>query len=643
MRVRVSRGAPLRPGVSTLQRSPTAESSPDLAPHSVHRVLATRGQPLPPTIRQSLEPALGHDFSRVQVHVDGAAVASAAAVGARAYTVARHVVLGSDRDLRDSTSGRWLLAHELTHVAQQAGASTQIPSRLFIGPPNDAAEAEARAVADRVATARPTVGSGPATSPRGAVSRSTADASLQRDNTAETAEVAALGTTAGSGLQFVPGGLRRTRVGPVSGQGGLIHDETQRRVSVIVGGGITLRQLARSLLPLWETATPFTPEGSTTPAPRDPLDVDTLARGLMIYNRALLLPPALTGWQAGLRLPLPIEIDPDTGEGVVHPAVIVGNAGEFDATWEPLLDQGAAALATENAEQLAAAVDAFLSEQPTALDRGLALGTRAITNAPAHRDFIVAVLDRLGSQAFAVALELINNLVLHQIELLGSQTAGAAILDRLRGALATPSAQLSDDDQRWLERAQRLLSRATAVTARDTPTYRPAPAAGTPSTGPRAATDLDFSAEGARFVAGFEGFRGNLYDDAAGHCTIGFGHLVHRGNCNGTESQEFRDGIQRERALELLQADAGDAAAAVQAAVAVPLTQGQFDALVSFTFNVGAGAFRTSTLLRELNGGHYDAVPDQLLRWTRAGGVVLQGLERRRTAEGNLFRSGAYE
>ena len=74
----------------------------------------------------------------------------------------------------------------------------------------------------------------------------------------------------------------------------------------------------------------------------------------------------------------------------------------------------------------------------------------------------------------------------------------------------------------------------------------------------------------------------------------------------------------------------------------VPLAQHQFDALVSFVFNVGGGAFRESTLLRELNAGDYDAVPRELNRWVKAGGRTLPGLVRRRGAEGVLFSRGKY-
>jgi lysozyme len=151
------------------------------------------------------------------------------------------------------------------------------------------------------------------------------------------------------------------------------------------------------------------------------------------------------------------------------------------------------------------------------------------------------------------------------------------------------------------------------------------------------------SRAGVRLIARFEGFRSDLYDDAAGHCTIGYGHLVHTGACSGSESVEFRRGITRERALEILGEDAESAAAAVNDAVKVPLEQDQFDALTSFVFNVGAGAFRESTLLKLLNQGKYEDVPEQLDRWVKAGPRTLPGLVARRKVEGELFAHGAVQ
>jgi lysozyme len=159
---------------------------------------------------------------------------------------------------------------------------------------------------------------------------------------------------------------------------------------------------------------------------------------------------------------------------------------------------------------------------------------------------------------------------------------------------------------------------------------------------PESPAPTALSPAGAKFIARFEGFRSALYNDAAGHCTIGFGHLVHHGPTNDSEPKEFTAGITRDRALELLQADAASAASAIRKNVKVPLTQQQFDALVCFAFNVGNGAFCDSTLLKKLNAREYDAVPAQLDRWVKAGGKTLEGLVRRRAAEGALFSRGMY-
>ena len=150
------------------------------------------------------------------------------------------------------------------------------------------------------------------------------------------------------------------------------------------------------------------------------------------------------------------------------------------------------------------------------------------------------------------------------------------------------------------------------------------------------------SEEGARFIARFEGFRAHLYNDPAGNCTIGCGHLVHHGPIDGSEPEEFRAGITEQRAIALLQEDARRAADEVNRSVVVRLTQPQFDALVSFAFNVGTGNFRRSSVLARLNAGDYAAVPGELNQWVRAGGRELPGLVRRRRAEGALFTDGVY-
>ena len=168
------------------------------------------------------------------------------------------------------------------------------------------------------------------------------------------------------------------------------------------------------------------------------------------------------------------------------------------------------------------------------------------------------------------------------------------------------------------------------------PPVSPAPAARPP------AVSTQISAAGAQFVAHFESFKPQLYNDSGGHCTIGIGTLVHRGPCDGTEPAEFKRGITRARAVELFTAHLEDAAATVRRLVKVPLTQTQFDALISFTYNVGGGAFGKSTLLRKLNQGDYVSVPSELARFVYSGGRIQPGLVRRRRSEGRLFKTGSY-
>lgn len=95
--------------------------------------------------------------------------------------------------------------------------------------------------------------------------------------------------------------------------------------------------------------------------------------------------------------------------------------------------------------------------------------------------------------------------------------------------------------------------------------------------------------------------------------------------------------ITHEEALKRLKRDVADFSIGVETHVAVPLTQNQFDALVSFAFNIGIGAFRKSTLLKKLNAKQYSEVPKEMQRWIYAKGHILGGLRERRKAEAALF------
>jgi lysozyme len=150
------------------------------------------------------------------------------------------------------------------------------------------------------------------------------------------------------------------------------------------------------------------------------------------------------------------------------------------------------------------------------------------------------------------------------------------------------------------------------------------------------------SKPGAGFVARFEGCVLKMYNDPTRNATIGVGHLIHMGPINGSEPHEFKQGITRVRALEILTGDAGKAANSVRQLIKVPLNQHQLDALISFTFNCGAGSLQISTLRKRLNRGEYAAVPHELDKWVLSAGRRLPGLVRRRKAEGVLFSQGKY-
>lgn len=146
--------------------------------------------------------------------------------------------------------------------------------------------------------------------------------------------------------------------------------------------------------------------------------------------------------------------------------------------------------------------------------------------------------------------------------------------------------------------------------------------------------------KGVMAIEGFEGWIPYLYNDPAGFCSIGYGHLIKLSRCDGTEPADFKDGITRAEGRELLKRDLAVAQRAVSGAVESQLTEGQYAALVSFTFNVGGGNFRTSTLLKRVNARDFDDVPRQFRRWIYADGRVFKGLQNRREGEISLFFDG---
>ena len=129
-------------------------------------------------------------------------------------------------------------------------------------------------------------------------------------------------------------------------------------------------------------------------------------------------------------------------------------------------------------------------------------------------------------------------------------------------------------------------------------------------------------------IKGFEGFREYPYTCPGGALTIGYGTTMKPGQYTS---------ITKEQAEALLRKSISGFERSIKKLVKVPLNQNQFDALVSFTYNVGAGALKRSTLLKKLNSRDYQGAADELLKFTKSNGKVLQGLIKRREKERNLF------
>jgi len=133
------------------QRHARGVNGPAVAPPVVNEVLQSPGQPLDQKTRAFFEPRFGRDFSNVRIHTDAKAAESSRSVGALAYTVGRDVVFGAGQYFQGTSTTTRLLAHELTHVAQQAHSSpVSMQTKLSIAGPADAGEREADMIAERV-------------------------------------------------------------------------------------------------------------------------------------------------------------------------------------------------------------------------------------------------------------------------------------------------------------------------------------------------------------------------------------------------------------------------------------------------------------------------------------------------------------
>ncbi len=141
--------------------------------------------------------------------------------------------------------------------------------------------------------------------------------------------------------------------------------------------------------------------------------------------------------------------------------------------------------------------------------------------------------------------------------------------------------------------------------------------------------NMNVSENGINFIKLQEGLRLDVYSDTGGKLTIGYGHLLLH--------PEYYETITEEKARELLKDDLSVAENIINRWVIFPLNQNQFDALVSLVFNIGAGSFKTSTLLKLLNESDLDGAANEFDRWIHVGNEISDDLIDRRAAEKSLF------
>ncbi len=141
-------------------------------------------------------------------------------------------------------------------------------------------------------------------------------------------------------------------------------------------------------------------------------------------------------------------------------------------------------------------------------------------------------------------------------------------------------------------------------------------------------SNMNISQEGIALIKKFEGCELEAYKCAAGVWTIGYG---------STKGVKEGDTIKQEDADKLLTEEMSEYESYINDMVEADLKQNEFDALVSWVYNLGPSNLSSSTLLQRLNNKDWDDIPNQIKRWNKAGGVVKQGLIRRREAEALLF------
>lgn len=143
---------------------------------------------------------------------------------------------------------------------------------------------------------------------------------------------------------------------------------------------------------------------------------------------------------------------------------------------------------------------------------------------------------------------------------------------------------------------------------------------------------MQTSSTGVRLIKSFEGFSSHPYKCPAGIWTIGYGHTL-----GVKEDSSF---ITERYASDILQDDLAKFESSVKRLIKIPIEQNEFDALVSFCFNLGGGSLQRSTLRQKLNRGDKEGAAKEFPKWCYAGGRKIKGLLRRRIAEQNMFLGG---
>ncbi len=144
---------------------------------------------------------------------------------------------------------------------------------------------------------------------------------------------------------------------------------------------------------------------------------------------------------------------------------------------------------------------------------------------------------------------------------------------------------------------------------------------------------MNISKEGIDLIKHFEGCRLEAYEDAVGVPTIAYGRI---------KDVKMGDSCTQAQAEAWLNEELHEYEGYINDAVTVALTQNQFDSLVSWVYNLGPSNLKSSTMLKVLNKEQYADVPEQIQRWNKAGGKVLEGLTKRRNAEALLFEGKAW-